>query len=442
MFEIFKGVSIEAILQFYAVTTLLALPFSFIAIVILYKKTNLIQRLNARIDKMIERKYSGGQPEQKNPDGEKALQGSPAQQTKDIPEKSGISCFSIPRGGNYFCRQTSMSADKEIYNVVWFTDNAFVGSVDKEGLFEARHEGTVNVFRRRVNDAFDQGAQSYRITVRPETDQWECEKIYANVINRRLRADVLSQEAGRKILVEKETIRSIEFYPSGNQKRLIYQFDEEGRVERAVVMLRNNDSGKQLEALRKGLDERLEKVSIKKNRYELWVRRNINIEHDEIEAFAWIKEIPHKSIVLVAFSNTWREYGEVEEFLLNIEMTQRLFLDIIPEHVITLEEGLTAQVEKYEFDETLPQTPSDAREDVEETNEDAAQGETDEAEEGKPTAPEPEQEDAGSDGDTSPEDIPEIEAPGEDPAEESDEEEPETAGEVDFDDIPDIDENL
>ena len=57
MFDMFSGFSVSEILQYYATITIVASPVYLFAIIILYKKTTLIQKLNARIDRLIEKKY-------------------------------------------------------------------------------------------------------------------------------------------------------------------------------------------------------------------------------------------------------------------------------------------------------------------------------------------------------------------------------------------------
>ena len=67
---------------------------------------------------------------------------------------------------------------------------------------------------------------------------------------------------------------------------------------------------------------------------DIWVRRNSDESKNEVDIYAIFKRLKDGTWVL-GIGRTWREYGEIDEFVLNIGMAEKMFIDCLPGEPLT-----------------------------------------------------------------------------------------------------------
>ena len=73
------------------------------------------------------------------------------------------------------------------------------------------------------------------------------------------------------------------------------------------------------------LAERFEEIKLKvSDGYRVWIHQIIDNDHEEVDIYAVLRQNPDDELIL-AFGQSWRDYGEKEEFTDNIRMAIRLF---------------------------------------------------------------------------------------------------------------------
>lgn len=479
MIQTLLNISIKEILEYYALINLLLMPFCVAALVILSRKTTLIKRLDAYLDRLM----GLDKPlESKTPSDKVAEQLNKDLDEADSPENYGISCFSILRGENYHCRLKSLVDEgRQINDIpVWTSDNEFIGETTPTGRFTASHAGKVKVFYYRKSDIQRISIQSYEIEVRPKTDPWELQGLFDSVFASRSRADILDQNLGRKIARDCESKNILEYGPEGTQKRLLYQFGKKDRLERAVLLFKGF-KGKDINALAEQLDERMEEVRLKgrlSGDLRLWIYREVNEARNAVRMYCWLRHLPDEDVTVLALSGAWREQEDIDEFLLNLRMTYQTFIDCIPEYLPVGNYPIKGEVKKYKVCELEPDEESAPTQTVApeatkrattgtepqketELTEEYEEKETDEEAPFEPKKPMKPRNRKKKDTEQSPEtdrddqteqspsaeaiqkdDLPEIGSPEETENEENTSNEEKGAGELDFNNIDDVDENI
>lgn len=322
--------SISLIFQYYAIINLILMPFSLWLVIRVSRKTDLLDKLDKQLDK-IAMKGKQEKPKEKTEE-DKPGEESKQQDNKEepLPELEGVASFRILVGDIYYCHLGSQNRNEKLYKPQWETSNDFVGKIDNDGIFSALKQGTVTITCKREDDAFDPGTTVYQIEVVAFNESWFAQKILDYILNRRKKDEVLNLLLTRKIISEIPSRKIISYEGTENDRRLTVQFNRANEIERAAFLLKSTTE-KAMDSIRAELAQRFDSVKLESGSdISVWMHRDSNMEHNEVDAYAFLKTVPGQTPVL-AISQAWREYGEVEEFLRNIGMTQKLFSECLPD---------------------------------------------------------------------------------------------------------------
>ena len=195
------GIELHKILEYYAIITLIASPISILGFVILYRKTNMISRIDKFVDRLLGIKGSAladAKPEEK--------EDKPDPYPNDAAEMSGIACFNLDVDDVYFCRRNAQLLNGNIHETVWSCDNEFFGEIDERGILKSKKAGTVNIFCARKDDPFASAIQAYSINITPTNNNWFGQWLSDAVLRRMKKTDVLARNIKRKIVSENPQI--------------------------------------------------------------------------------------------------------------------------------------------------------------------------------------------------------------------------------------------
>ena len=335
MIDFIKELSIKEILQYYAVICLALAPLNILLTFLLYKYTNLIERFDMFLDRHLAK--DGGKEKKKSVPEEKKQQTDkvPADAPKDSPELAGISCFNLPVGQIYYCRQSSQGRGGSFYDMRWFVSNEFLGKIDEDGLFTALKAGRIDIFCARRNDDFDTGALAYSVKILPRRPKWTVQRTIDLIAERAKKEKVLETFIDTKIITDDQKKRILAYKQNGDFEKVILQLDGNLRAERAVYIIRPR-KGEELKSAIKDIleqiDDRFEAVELEGEGINYWIHRLIDDEHDEVDMYAYLRKsnsAEASGAWILAIGQTWREYGEIEEFLLNIKMAEKMFADCL-----------------------------------------------------------------------------------------------------------------
>ena len=312
------SLDIHTILNYYAILCLILSPISIWLFITLYRKTDVMDKVDKFIDKLLGIKEQPAEEQKKPEEPEK----------KEISkrgnlEMSGVAIFNLQVGDIYYCRKSTQHFSENIHEIVWSTDNEFIGEIDEDGLLTTKHTGELNVFCARKDNPFDSAVQAYNINVFPMSEDWFAQWLLDAINNKSKKSDILAKNIKQKLVSENPFARTITYEYSGPAKRLILEFDEKDLLDKGVFILRDCTK-ENLDALKVQLNERFEKVKLQNEETEIWIHRIIDEAHNEVDVYAMLKIIKGKDTIL-GFSHTWREFGEIEEFLLNINMASQNF---------------------------------------------------------------------------------------------------------------------
>ena len=332
------SLSIKTILEYYAMLCLICMPVMFVVMIILARKTNLLDNVDNLVDRLV--------PDKDNRKTEKTsaekTDGNDEQKTpseEEVNEMSGITALSLLVGESYICHLNYQNRGGSTSTMNWSNDNEFVGKIEENGLFTADKVGKTNIFCTAEGQPYDTGAQAYAISVLSRMDEWFCDMLIDLITKRAVRPAVITKFLKRKITGEIPVKRIITYAgkPTEKSRSLTIQFDNAGRIERGCYIIHSNaDDRKRIAEL---LEERYEKVKLKDGldeRITVWLHQIIDNQHEEVDTYAFCCNLSSRETA-IGFGRSWRQYGEKQEFLDNIGMALRLFGDILKSENLVLE---------------------------------------------------------------------------------------------------------
>jgi len=322
------AVSVSKILQYYAIVCIVCLPLNLILMIILARRTNVLNRIDDLVDRLIPPRTPQGQPAQAPAQAQGVPVVIPSSPDEEEVEERSFSCFEIMVQETYQCHLNFQNRGGSYGEMVWYNDNDFVGTIDQNGLFTGNKIGTVDIFCASKSSAFDTGSQAYRINVISRKGPWFADWLIKAVSSRSSKAEVIAKNIKRHIIGENPQKRIISFSAplGGENVTLTVQFDENNRLLRGCYVIPID--GKETAGLYDYLEERCERVKLKESgNYSIWIHQIIDSEHGEVDYYAITKEYDKR--LILAFGQSWREYGEKEEFIDNIKMTVRMFNEIL-----------------------------------------------------------------------------------------------------------------
>lgn len=310
----------RTILEYYALFWITLTPLGVLSLLFVNKRTGILKKINDAIDRLVGIKSEPGQQAGKETEKETdALK----KEIQDI--KSGITNLTMQVGAEYHCRLGSQNRDEKMYEIAWYSENNFIGEIEKDSsVFKAVHCGKVKVFAKRKDTVFEDGAQIYNITVLPKTENWTGERLHEAVFNKTKLTDVLLHQSGHKIIRSAPAAGVFVFKENGPAVQSAFQFNVLKECVRGTVVFKK--PGEKLrEEIINGLDERYMRVETKGD-IDFWIHQVINVEVEEVDAYAFLRRGPEDTLIL-GIGENWREYGETEEFLVNIGMAEKIFED-------------------------------------------------------------------------------------------------------------------
>jgi len=321
--NLLKGVSVEQILQYYAILCLVFMPINIICIIILNKKTDFLKKIDAAIDRMLgiptEKPKMDKKPQSDKPKPEQA-------ESNGQVEMPGVSEFSILINKRYICRQ--VNDERNGNEIEWFTDNEFIGEITNKNIFVGKKAGNVKVYCQRKNDDFDTGTIVYSIDVKPEHVKWIAED-YLLRVSSKIKRDVLLGSMMSSHIAENNLEKRILSYDGiAGLKKVVYQFDKKEQLQRCVLFLADEKS---MDEIISSVSERMEELVLSGNsgqiRTRVWVYRKMNQYEDAIVYYCILKG------KTLSFCQNWREMGDSEEFIENISQAEAMLDDCIPGNI-------------------------------------------------------------------------------------------------------------
>lgn len=344
---------IKTILEYYAIISLITLPLNIFLFVFLNKKTPLIENFNQWLDRKLGvPPPKPAEPEPKPQDKKEEDKGKKEEVIKR-PENFHTALFKIPVGDMYHCMTSSVDNDSRRYTLEWTTDNDFIGTIDKDGLFTARKTGKVSLFYKRKEDISDKGHNAYQIEVVPTHREWFGNEFLSALEERTLKEKVISKLMDRTILSEKPQQKSITYAGVGDYSELTVQFNMYSELERVLYVLQKHAN---TDDIVKELDERFEEAKLVGTGIRVWTRRykkDKDEEIDEVTLYAFLRETLSGQRYL-GISQSWREYADIYEFLENVQMAEKTFAEIMPGTPVA---DVKAIIEKKEPPKPAPALP-------------------------------------------------------------------------------------
>lgn len=347
---------ISKILHYYALLSLTTLPLTVLLFIYLYKKTSTIETINRWIDRLlgVEEKINKTPQPETAPDTDKKEEGKPEEKEEDLtrPENSQISAFKLPVGDEYHCKSTRMDRSSRLMDLQWFSKNKFLGTTNEKGIFKAVRAGKVELYYRRANDPGDlYGTMAYEIDIMPKNPAWFGGELIPALEERMKKDKVLAKLIDLPITSEVPSAKVISFAGNGEYSKLSIQFDQYKELERIVYQLKNSVK---TDDIVKELDERFEETKLETGEgIRLWTRRYEPDEEDieDVRLYAFLRELPTGERFL-GIGQFWREYGDLEEFQLNIALAEKSFGDLLP--------GITpAKVKAVVEEKRKPEKPAE-----------------------------------------------------------------------------------
>ena len=429
--------TLQRILVYYAMMCLVLMPFSIMVMVVMYKK-GILKQFDMWLDKIIDGNKKA--PVEEPAPVVEVEEREPNELVDEIAEKArnyGIATFGLRVGDKYSCHLSSTSRKNTFGAIEWESGNRFIGDVDKDGLFTSRKAGQVRLFFRRAGDNNDPGAAVYDIVVYPSNPSWFAQQILDFVLAGRKMTDVFVALQDRKSITMMPAKKIAEYEgTSNNEKKLLLQADPSNNLVRALYEIKNTEANRA--ALNAELEERFEHITTEGD-IEIWSHGEEDYDHDIVDAYAWVKTGKNGSL-LFGFGRMWREESEKEEFLMNIQMAEKMFVDLTGNEPLTKVKASEEEMKKLAENNApaivppmadpalLPETTEPAPE-PERTDEGAEESTGDE-EEGRAEEQQQEEGSAAQEGSIDPNDIPETDDVPDTEGKAEESEKPET---VDFD---------
>lgn len=320
--------TIGLILQYYAIICIVCSPLSLAALVVLYKKTDLIDKLDLWLDRMLGLKEKdiikgiekqGGAKKKDGQDGEEEIENG------YIP---GITHIKIPIGGIYSCQLNIMSKRNSTARFQWQSDNEFIGKVDEKGNFKGLKAGTAKIYYESEASGEEQPIWVYNIEVIPTDREWFADRYIKAVLEGEKKVNVLAGERDRRLISINDDKDVFTYRGGKNGRGVIFQFSPRG-LERCVIQMKWNDLNKEYSGLAGKLEERFNKVQTNRENFYIWIHQNISAGDSEVNAYVYVKNIGTNNYAL-CIGRAWRECGTETEFLQNISMAETMFMDCLP----------------------------------------------------------------------------------------------------------------
>ena len=328
--------TIRAILQYYAIISISCLTLNVPLVVILYRKTKFFDHVNNYMDAMLGIKPDNNPKEkEQNAIDSQENQGQNKQQDPSVqavgrPEESGISSFRMKVGTSYFCKLSSQNRFSKTYEIEWFSDNEFVGTIDeKKGLFRALRAGKVSIGFEIKAAGSDSGTMLYEIEVVPDEQDWYAGELIEDLIARKRRDIVLSRFADRNIEYDNQDKNIIGYGTDEFCLSLQLQFNKYDELERVLYELPPMSPKGRTEFV-KQVEQRFEKIETTGYGIHIWNMRLEDQEKNEVILYAFIRQTEDNRSYF-GIGQFWREYGEEDEMLENIQMVEGLFCDLLPD---------------------------------------------------------------------------------------------------------------
>lgn len=320
------AITIGTILKYYAVLCLVMMPFTLVFLIVISRRTNWLEKIDLFLDRLIDsgrKKDASIKTTVQKPNNEFTKPNE-----EQLKEMSGVSSFEISVGESYICHLNFQNRGGSTSAMDWFNDNEFVGTVDSTGLFKARKSGNANIFCVSRGHTYESGMQAYCIRVIPRNGQWYADKTIEMIEKKAIKTDVLVKNIKRKIIKENPRANIIVYPAIGKEEftELHYQFNEQQQLIRTLYKIKNTSTAE--DNLIKHIEERFEEVELEKaGGFRIWIHQIIDNIHEEVDMYVFMRKTPQ--LIYIGIGTAWREFCEKEEFLDNIQLSIKLFHELM-----------------------------------------------------------------------------------------------------------------
>lgn len=343
-----KGFDITTILLYYAIGCLILLPFYVLFIIYLCKKKpQYIQKLNARLDKILGIETAEVKKEVK-PDAEKketeSKDETPEKESKsieEINEEMNVSNMVLRVADTYKCNITEWDRQYiEGNNYTWKSTDKFIASVDEmTGKLEAK----------KVGECFIEcgGATFYFAKVLPTNPDWFAAKILRIVLGNMDKSNITANFISEKILDLNEESRIISYKGwLENMEKFSFEYNKRNEVIRALIVLKNAEST--VNDICKNLGEYMSPVEFEKNSKittKYWVHKSNNEGIESVDYNAFLK-VGTNGDLYFGIGECWRIGADDQEIVTNPEMIDRSFKALLPASEVPAQLRTIAKISK------------------------------------------------------------------------------------------------
>lgn len=319
---------IKTILVYYAIGCLVLLPFYIIFIIYLCKKRpEVIQKLNARLDRML-----GIEPQQKaeeikdeNQKGDSAEPTKPSKTIEEENDEMGVSTMMLKVGDTYKC-YVSESDQKHISGsrFTWKNTDEFVGKIDEmTGRFEAL----------KVGQSFIECADKriYYVIVKPNAQDWFAEKLLRLVLDNMDIVNITANFISKKILDLNEDSRIISYEGwEPGMKSVTFEYNKRKETVRFLLALANNQPT--FDSICSNIAEYMNPIDFEKNSKvttKYWVHKSGEGDDSSVDYVAFLK-LGSDGLLYFGVGECWRIGADEIEIQSNPDMVDRSFKNILP----------------------------------------------------------------------------------------------------------------
>lgn len=347
---------VKVIMEFYGMTCAVLLPLCLILIIIFSKKGSIIERLNARLDKVASSKCSNEKTD---------TQKEKIQEKKPTPWEEyskTLTCLRLRVGDTYMCVLNDLEKNMIGSRRDWVVLNPFVGEIDENtSVFTAKKVGSTLIVCGDV--------RIYYIEVEPISRNWFAKNIY----------DAFSEGVNKTELINSYSKNKIKEGSTSSQitiklppaKSAILEFDSNQNLCKCLFILNKSDK----KSTEDGLEERMEKIRTEATEIDFWIHKQRNDYEDCVDNASFIWEKDDK--LIFGLARNWRNKGTVEEFCANTGMFVSAFSTLLnlqefpkilasAEFIedIEMNEETLLSADEYEPESTQSQEESDIEDDM------------------------------------------------------------------------------
>lgn len=348
---------LQLILEIYAILVLTGLPIVLAISIYLYKKTDVIDRIDEWLDNVLGIGTQNEDASDRTEEESTETQRMEREQYED--EEIILPRFILRVGETYHCVRPKNTYRQNIESE-WESDYPFIGEVTKERIFKARKKGICPLLFDRI--------PKFEIEIVPssgpaffdkDTDELLNETAIGNVRSRMIYKSLIQSDTDGKPLIYENPFKDI---------RTAWYTQKDGTF--VSVLYRMEDDEAIANRITSAMNERFEKIDTD-SEATFWYHQDIE---DYVDAVAFMRTA--EGSLLLGISKTWRDMMDVAETKLNVAMIEKPFAELTGTAAAKVE---LSKEEKSKFDvqiervdtvtDSLPENTEEAEQEVIDTPE-------------------------------------------------------------------------